>query len=43
MESMTQENPLSGITVLDARGNSVLLEELWQSETVVLALVRHFG
>ena len=43
MESMPQENPLHGLTVLNEKGESVLLEELWQAKPVVLALVRHFG
>lgn len=43
MEAMAHSNPLRGITVLDERGDRVLLEELWESEPVVLALVRHFG
>lgn len=34
---------LGTMTVLDERGDSVALADLWRDRPAILALVRHFG
>ena len=36
-------NPLSGLNLIDAEGNHVSVEMMWQSAHAVIGFVRHFG
>ena len=40
---MIDSKQIDEIEVLSTSGESTRLERLWQDQTVVLALVRHFG
>jgi hypothetical protein len=40
---LARADDLATMTVLDARGEPVVLGSLWRDHTAVLAFVRHFG
>ena len=40
---LSSADDLAALTVLDARGTSVVLGTLWRDRAAVLAFVRHFG
>ena len=37
------ENPISGLNLLDPRGNPVAADSMWQDAHAVIGFVRHFG
>jgi peroxiredoxin len=43
MSMLTRADDLAQLTVLDERGTSVRLGELWRERTAVLVFLRHFG
>jgi hypothetical protein len=40
---LSRADDLAKMTVLDAKGNTVVLGTLWRDKPAVLVFVRHFG